>query len=143
MVCIPKKQGGLGVLDLNMHNDAMLLKYLHKFFSKADIPWVKLVWNFYYSNGKLHGQSDTGSFWWWDIVKLLDKFKGMASVRVGDGSTIIFWQDRWNGMIPAQSFPELFIPLPLTKESHSREQLTIMNSSRTSFFHSPHKHFSS
>jgi hypothetical protein len=107
MVCIPKKQGGLGVLDLNLHNDAMLLKYLHKFFSNADIPWVKLVWDCYYSNEKPPGQNNRGSFWWRDIVKLLDKFKGMASVRVGDGSTIIFWQDRWNEMIPAQSFPEL------------------------------------
>jgi hypothetical protein len=43
MVCTPKKQGGLGVMDLYAHNEAMLLRFLHKFFMQADIPWVKLV----------------------------------------------------------------------------------------------------
>jgi hypothetical protein len=38
MVCVPKKQGGLGVINLNTDNEAMLLKFLHKFFSRANIP---------------------------------------------------------------------------------------------------------
>jgi hypothetical protein len=61
MVCIPKKQGGLGVLDLQSHNDAMLLKFLHKFFAQADIPWVNLIWSQYYRSGKLPGQNKNGS----------------------------------------------------------------------------------
>jgi hypothetical protein len=61
MVCIPKKQGGLGVIDLATHNDAMLLKFLHKFYTKVDIPWVKLVWDNYYSTGRLPGQFKKGS----------------------------------------------------------------------------------
>lgn len=55
MVCLPKKQGGLGVVNINAHNEALLLKFLHKFFAKSDIPWVKLVWENYYSNGRLPG----------------------------------------------------------------------------------------
>lgn len=31
MVSVPKKQGGLRVTNLSTHNDAMLLKFLHKF----------------------------------------------------------------------------------------------------------------
>lgn len=42
MVILPKKEGGLGVLNLKTQNEALLLKYLHKFFNKADIPWVNL-----------------------------------------------------------------------------------------------------
>jgi hypothetical protein len=57
MVCIPKKQGGLVVLDLTIHNEVMLLKFLHKFFSRADIPWVNLVWDNYYHNGRLPGKT--------------------------------------------------------------------------------------
>jgi len=57
MVCLPKNEGGLGVLNLATHNDSLLLKFLNKFFfSKADIPWVHLLWENYYSNGKLPGQ---------------------------------------------------------------------------------------
>jgi hypothetical protein len=108
MVCLPKKQGGLGVIDLNTHNEAMLLKFLHKFYSKADIPWVRLVWDNYYGNRKLPGQTKKGSFWWRDIVKLLDKFKNLASVLVATGDTVLLWSDKWNGNTPAQLFPELF-----------------------------------
>jgi hypothetical protein len=53
LVCTPKKQGGLGVLDLHTHNEAMLLKFPLKFFSQANIQWVKLVWAKYYNDGKL------------------------------------------------------------------------------------------
>lgn len=52
MVCLPK-QVGLGVLNLNAHNDAGLLKFLHRFFNKANIPWVNLVRKNYYHSGKL------------------------------------------------------------------------------------------
>jgi hypothetical protein len=30
----PKEDGGLGILDLKTQNDALLLKYLHKFFNR-------------------------------------------------------------------------------------------------------------
>jgi hypothetical protein len=41
-------------------------------------------------------------------MKLLDKFKSIASALIVDGSTVQFWNDRWNGIVPAQLFPELF-----------------------------------
>lgn len=37
-VCLPKKAGGLGVLDLRMQNKALLTKFLYKFFNGHDIP---------------------------------------------------------------------------------------------------------
>jgi hypothetical protein len=40
----PKRKGGLGVIRLRVHNDALLMKHLHKFFSKDGLPWVQLVW---------------------------------------------------------------------------------------------------
>jgi hypothetical protein len=46
----PKKKGGLGVLNLMLLNDALLLKQLHKFYSKRNIPWVRLTWCRYYIN---------------------------------------------------------------------------------------------
>jgi hypothetical protein len=55
VVCLPKKEGGLGVINLSIHNDSLLMKFLHKFYSKADIPWVHLVWDNYYANGRLPG----------------------------------------------------------------------------------------
>lgn len=90
MVCRDTKEGGLGVINIKTQNEALLIKHLHKFFNKEDIPWVSLVWKKYYSSGKLPGCSKKGSFWWRDIVKLLDKFKGMAKVEIRDGSSCLF-----------------------------------------------------
>jgi hypothetical protein len=35
LVCLTKSEGGLGVLQLEIHNEALLLKNFHKFFNKA------------------------------------------------------------------------------------------------------------
>jgi hypothetical protein len=108
MVTKPKLEGGLGVLDLKTQNKALLLKQLHKFFNKADIPWVHLVWENHYYNVNLPSQARRGSFWWTDILKLLDKFKGMASVSVADGSSCLLWDDCWHGQPFKMEFLELF-----------------------------------
>jgi hypothetical protein len=38
LVCLPKTEGGLGVLNLYAQNESLLLKHLHKFFNRASIP---------------------------------------------------------------------------------------------------------
>lgn len=108
LVCLPKCQGGLGVLNIITQNEALLLKFLHKFFSKVDLPWVHLIWDKLYSNGTLPGVQKKGSFWWKDIVKLLHKFKGFASARIADGSTVLLWQDSWNDHFLQTELPHLF-----------------------------------
>jgi hypothetical protein len=50
---------------LETHNEALLLKNFHKFFNKADIPWVHMIWENYYNNGKLPNRTMKDSFWWW------------------------------------------------------------------------------
>ena len=37
-VCRPKDQGGLGVMDIFVQNKALLLKNLHKFYNRHNIP---------------------------------------------------------------------------------------------------------
>jgi len=108
MVCLPKSQGGLGVINLTTHNEALLLKNLHKFFNRLDIPWVNLIWEKHYQSDKLPNTTRKGSFWWEDILKLLDKYKGLASVSISDGRTCLLWWDLWEGQVCAQVYPELF-----------------------------------
>jgi hypothetical protein len=38
MVCLPKDQRGLGIIQLEAHNEALLIKNFHKFFNKLDTP---------------------------------------------------------------------------------------------------------
>ena len=87
-VCTPKEEGGKGILNLQTHNEALLLKHLHKFFNRENAPWVELIWNKHYTNGKLpNSNRPKGSFWWRDVLKLLDKYKGMSSVLILDGQS--------------------------------------------------------
>jgi hypothetical protein len=37
-IFMPKQQGGLGVLNLDLQNKALLLKNVHKLFNREDIP---------------------------------------------------------------------------------------------------------
>ena len=43
MLCIPREEGGLAVINLKMHNEALMLKSLHKFFNKLNISWTNLI----------------------------------------------------------------------------------------------------
>jgi hypothetical protein len=80
----------VGVLNLKLQNEALLLKHLHKFYNKEDVPWVTLLWKSYYQENVPHAMQPVGSFWWRDIFKLTPIFRGIASCQVGNGTTVLF-----------------------------------------------------
>jgi len=53
-----------------------------------------------YKNGKLLSATKKGSFWWRDLLKLIDSYKGMASAKPLSGSSVYLWNDVWNGTLP-------------------------------------------
>jgi hypothetical protein len=65
-----KEQRGLGVVNLSVQNNALLLKQLDKFYRKANVQWVRLIWQKYYQNAVPHLAREKGSFWWMDILRL-------------------------------------------------------------------------
>jgi len=78
LVCNSKENGGLVVHNLQIQNESLLLKHLHKFFNKSDIPWVQLVWHSHCNSGSFALYNRRGSFWWRDILKLLDSYKTLS-----------------------------------------------------------------
>ena len=90
MVCRPKTSGGLGVLNLRAQGEALLLKYLHKFYNKWDTPWVQLIWDTYYIDQIPHASDPCGSFWWRDVIKLIPTYRGISKVTVGNGENVLF-----------------------------------------------------
>jgi hypothetical protein len=108
LFCKPKKHGGLGVLNLELQNKALLLKQLHKFYMKERVPWVHLVWSLY-GDGVPHAQSKRGSFWWRDIFGLVDEYRAITQCSIGDETTILFLKDFWiNGELLCDKFPRLY-----------------------------------
>jgi hypothetical protein len=104
----PKEKGGLGIINLRLQNDALLLKHLHKFYNKEDVPWVHLVWDRYYIDKVPHTAKECGSFWWRDILRLSTIYRGIAQCTIGDGAIVGFWEDLWCEGVLSSQLPRLF-----------------------------------
>lgn len=61
--CRPKDQGGLGIINLRAHNNALLLKFLDRVYNNHDLPWVQLTWQKLYRRQTApHSIKPKGSF---------------------------------------------------------------------------------
>lgn len=81
LVCMSKSKGGLGIKNLTAHNEALLIKFLHKFFNKENIL--------------LHKAPTSLAPFGGDIVKLCSKFKRIASCSIASSDTALFWSYNW------------------------------------------------
>ena len=77
---VTKNKGELGVKNLKLQNIGLLLKHLDKFYNKAAVPWVYLIWSSYYQAKVPHLAAPRGSFWWKDILKLQSVFRELSIV---------------------------------------------------------------
>lgn len=134
MVCRPKKHGGLGVLNLYVQNEALLLKFLHKFYNRLDIPWVTLIWNTYYTASVPHAVDPCGSVWWRDIMQLSSSFRGISKVQIHCGTTALFWKDLWLKGIPSETHPRAF---SYSKDEDLSVRKMLLNSDLGMVFHLP------
>ena len=135
VVMQPKEKGGLGVLNLQLQNDALLLKSLDKFYNKREIPWVQLVWWKYYQGKVLHAAREVSSFWWKDILRLSNLFRGIACCTIGDDSTVLFWDDIWTDHILSEQYPRL---LSFAKNTRASVQDMLQADELENQFHKMH-----
>jgi hypothetical protein len=49
-----------------------------------------------------------GSFWWKDVCKLLTTFRGITTMS-RDGSSLLFWKDKWSDELLALKYPLLYL----------------------------------
>jgi hypothetical protein len=99
-VCKPKFQGGLGVINLELQNKALLMKNLHKFYNKADIPWINIIWANHYGQLALSGGETS--------LKLLNLSKELLGWRSEMEKTTFLWHDNWDGIRKSTRYPELW-----------------------------------
>jgi hypothetical protein len=107
-VLMPKSKGGLGIKDLQLQNEALLMKHLAKFYNKAQVTWVQLIWSTHYQNKVPHLAPAKGSFWWKDVLKLFDKFRDLTDCIPGEGDTVGLWVDQFEEAPLSVMFPRLF-----------------------------------
>ena len=96
------------MLNLKVHNEALLLKYLDKFYNMADTPWAHLLWQAQYRNKVPHDIGSCGSFWWKDVCKLSTIFRGITTCKMIYANSILFWKDPWGNNMAYDMFPIAF-----------------------------------
>jgi mannosylglycoprotein endo-beta-mannosidase len=102
-VKMPKKIGGLGVIDLELFSRALRLRWLWYQWVDPDRPWV--------------GTEVPCS----DLDKQL--FKISTAVTIGDGRTARFWESAWiNGQAPRDIAPSIYL-LEWRKSNTVRDDL--------------------
>jgi len=134
MVCMPKEERWFGVIDLKSHNEALMMKNLHKFFNRVSIIWKKL-----YPNGRLLNHVKNGSFWLRDILKFLDIFKGFTVVQIVDRKRCLLWDDLCHSqvlrleLLELHSFAKKFISVKMVVSRNSALQLFHLPISKSDF----------
>ena len=96
------------MLNLKVQNEALLLKFLDKFYNKVDTPWVTLLWNSYYTNKVPHAIDPCGSFWWKNVFKLSPIFRGLTSCVIGSGNSALLWKDLWLDEVSQEKYPRAY-----------------------------------
>lgn len=103
LVCKPKENGGIGIINRHIQDQALLTKHLRKFYNNAHVPWVNLIQISYYHGVKPDATILCGSFWWRDILELNDQYMAISSIKVNIGDFALFLSDAW--LIEGSSLP--------------------------------------
>jgi len=128
---MPKKQGGLGVGDLMIKNAALLFKWWWRYACEEGAIWRRVVQSLYEEDQNLLPIKKTTSLAgpWRDIKQIAWKesptsraFFENISVRVGKGSRVNFWLDKWAHKLTLR---ELF-PMLFTLSSQQQEKISNM-----------------
>ncbi|XP_077249381.1 uncharacterized protein LOC143888877 [Tasmannia lanceolata] len=114
MVCLPTKNGGLGIRRVQSFNQALMGKWLWRYGKEHSSLWVRVIESKY---GSSHGHWESvdnfknkGLTVWRDILQLKSLFAPGVRYRVYRGDQIRFWQDPWCSADPLRvMFPDLFI----------------------------------
>lgn len=105
-ICYPKREGGLGLKNLEKWNQVCILKNLWQVLINAGSLWVAWASQYSLKEATLWKvkarQNDSWS--WQKILQLRDIARPHARWKVGDGSNISFWHDHWSDYSPLSQY---------------------------------------
>ena len=110
ILCRPKDQGGLGILNLQLQNKCLLAKWLVNLLNTNSL-WQDLLTNKYLRSKSLSQvkAKPYDSHFWRGLMKIKDEVLAKGSFEIKDGSKARFWEDTWVGEVPFKvKYPSLF-----------------------------------
>ena len=95
-MCQPKYQGGLGFKDLVKFNEAMLAKQVWRLLHDQSSLFFQVFKAKYFPHGTVfEAKKSSGSYAWQSILKARPVIEAGLMWRVGNGSTIRVYWDKW------------------------------------------------
>jgi len=96
-VCVPKELGGLGLKNLSVQNQCLLLKLIHRLHHPGASSWARWARQ-HVCLASLDGEVQGNH---WDTLReLLPLYRVITTVRVHNGRSTSFWDDSWLGDEP-------------------------------------------
>lgn len=96
-LCRHKNQGGMGLKDLTLFNEAMLAKLAWRLLHDDSSLFYKVFKARFFPTGTIFDAKDlvSASYAWKSTLKGRDVIQKGALWRVGDGQQIRIWGDNW------------------------------------------------
>ncbi|GJV09459.1 putative RNA-directed DNA polymerase [Tanacetum coccineum] len=102
VVCLPKKEGGIGIRRLEAFNIALITSHISSIISHKESLWVKWI-----HTHKLRGHTlweiplrGKMSWGWRKILQVRPTVRQFIWSRLGDGSRVSAWFDNWCPISP-------------------------------------------
>ena len=96
VMCQPKDQGGLGFKDLVKFNEAILAKQVWRLLHDQSSLFFRVFKAKYFPHGTVfEAKKSSGSYAWQSILKARSVIEAGLMWRVGNGSTIRVYWDKW------------------------------------------------
>ena len=116
-LCKPRGEGGLGIKSIKLFNKALLAKWKWRLGIDEKGLWKDILESIY---GSWKSQDDRKTIqseyrWWKDLRKICGSsddrkwFEENVRWKVGSGSRILFWEDKWTGdRSLKEAYPRLY-----------------------------------
>jgi hypothetical protein len=101
VVCRLIHEGGLDVKNLEIHNICLLLKFIYKLNTSNSCSWAKWIQSsVYHGNKRLGDNISICSNSWRYLMTLIQLYRDLMVVKIGNGCHTFFWMDSWLGNKP-------------------------------------------
>ncbi|GJY24271.1 RNA-directed DNA polymerase, eukaryota, reverse transcriptase zinc-binding domain protein [Tanacetum coccineum] len=105
-ICKPKDQGGLGLKNLGVWNEVLMIKHLWNVAVKKDTLWVKWIYMEKLKDISIWEAQcdDKSTVGWKNILSLRDKVRKHIGWKLGNGKSVNIWYDKWCSISPLSDF---------------------------------------